>query len=109
MRELQEETGVSRDWVELDPQFRFTQRYPVWDKYLKADAVKTLVLFLGWLHRPVELVMTEHDDFEWRRWQPPHRIQKRMIDAALGAVQRHVEQQSGGATELASRLRRTAD
>ncbi|MFO0906106.1 MAG: NUDIX domain-containing protein [Pirellulales bacterium] len=109
LRELREETGVPSDWVELDPAFRYAQRYPVWDKYLKANAVKTLVLFLGWLHRPVELVMTEHDDFEWRRWQPPHRIQKRMIDGALEAVQRHVEQQAGGAAGLAHRLRRPAD
>lgn len=89
LRELEEETGVPRELVTLDDSFRYSQRYPVFDKYLKANATKTLVLFLGWLQAHVDLVMTEHDDYEWRPWKPPHAIQKKTIDPVLAAIAKH--------------------
>ena len=98
LRELREETGIPEQFVELDVDFRCTLRYPVWDKYLRADALKTLILFLGWLRQPVDLVMTEHDAYEWRAWRPPPQIQERTIDPALAAIQRHWETGKGGAT-----------
>lgn len=90
-RELREETGVPAELVELDADFRFSLQYPVFDKYLRAPAIKTLVLFLGRLRAPVDLVMTEHDDFEWRVWRPRERIQRRTIDPAFAAVRQHWE------------------
>ncbi|MFO0867539.1 MAG: NUDIX domain-containing protein [Pirellulales bacterium] len=94
LRELEEETGVPPHHVQLDPTFRFTLQYPVWDKYIRARARKTLVLFLGWLQQPRDLVVSEHEDYEWRPWQPPHRIQQQTIDPALAALAEFWQQAS---------------
>lgn len=91
LREMEEETGIARELVSLDPGFRFTQRYYVegprtnWERKLKE-----LVIFLGRLDSDAAITVTEHIDYAWFDWNPPHSIQERAIDPLLRAVEEHV-------------------
>lgn len=93
LRELREETGIPSDAVELDPEFRFATQYHTREKrFAGAVALKTLIMFLGFLNRPVEIRPTEHDHYEWLPWKPPHRVQPQSIDPLLAAVEKHFGQ-----------------
>ncbi len=86
LRELEEETGITKGDVAVDPDFCFESRYVVSGKRYGApdDRIeKTLRIFLGRLVNHVDLVLTEHDDFDWFEWAPPHQIQKKTIDPLL--------------------------
>jgi bis(5'-nucleosidyl)-tetraphosphatase len=93
LREMEEETGIPRELVSIDPEFRFAHRYHVqgprtnWEKKLKE-----LVIFLGRLPRDMEITVTEHIDFAWFDWDPPHAIQERTIDPLLRALEEHLQQ-----------------
>jgi 8-oxo-dGTP pyrophosphatase MutT (NUDIX family) len=89
LRELEEETGIRAEHIELDNGFRFTLQYEVdGRRYGLGDRVpKTLVVFLGRLLREVPIACTEHNGFEWVAWNPPHRIQVQTIDPLLAAVE----------------------
>ncbi len=87
LREMEEETGITAADVELDPDFRFVLRYMMPPKPGKGDREKTLVMFLGHLKRRVPIVLTEHVDYEWLPWNPPHRIQKKTIDPLLAHLE----------------------
>ena len=87
LRELEEETGITADDVELDPDFRFTHQYVIRSKRVGGEkAEKTLVVFLGRLKRDVTIIPTEHIGYEWTPWNPPHRIQQQTIDPLLAHV-----------------------
>jgi bis(5'-nucleosidyl)-tetraphosphatase len=87
-RELLEETGITADDFELIPGFRWVTEYEVNSKRFGEKCHKTLVIFLGRLKRDVKIKPTEHPDFRWFPWQPPHRIQAQTIDAVLAAAER---------------------
>lgn len=92
LRELVEETGITANDIDVDPEFRFTTEYTVHSKRVPGGvARKTLVMFLAWLRRPVEIQPTEHPGFEWFRWNPPHAIQQQTIDPLLAAVAEHLQ------------------
>jgi bis(5'-nucleosidyl)-tetraphosphatase len=86
LRELREETGIAAADIELVDGFRFTNRYPVRAKKSGQVYDKTLVVFLARLKRDVPIVVTEHEGFEWFRWNPPHAIQAWTIDPLLDAL-----------------------
>ncbi len=87
LRELVEETGITADDIELDPNFRFTHEYSVWPrKFDGEECLKTLVVFLGRLQKDVDIVPTEHQGYRWVDWQPPHEIQKQTIDPLLASL-----------------------
>jgi 8-oxo-dGTP pyrophosphatase MutT (NUDIX family) len=95
LRELAEETGITASAIALDPVFRFETNYPV--RYRKDKLSwddKHLTVFLGWLHdelaADVQIVCTEHPEYAWFPWQPPHAIQAQTIDAVLAAVAEHL-------------------
>lgn len=91
LRELEEETAIKPEDIELDPVFRFTTSYLVRPKKRSGQLCsKTLVIFLGRLRREVEIVPTEHNSYEWRRWEPPHHIQPQTIDPLLEELADHV-------------------
>lgn len=90
LREFEEETGLSRADVDLDPGFRYRQVYHPRDKRGGKKVEKTLVIFLGAVDEPKEPVLTEHLGYEWVEWSPPHRIQERTIDPLLDAVARYL-------------------
>jgi 8-oxo-dGTP pyrophosphatase MutT (NUDIX family) len=91
LREMEEETGISREAVRIDEGFRFAEiYYPVYKRYPGEKIEKTLVIFLGWLDEDLPLTLTEHAGHEWLPWTPPHRIQKNTIDPLLAEVEKHL-------------------
>jgi bis(5'-nucleosidyl)-tetraphosphatase len=40
----------------------------------------------------VKIKLTEHPDFAWVKWNPPHRIQSQTIDPLLAAVEKWVSE-----------------
>jgi len=87
-RELHEETGIKEEDIDYDENFRFTLEYPVVDRQdPEKTAHKTLVIFLGWLRHPVSIEVTEHDSYQWFRWDPPHAVQGQTIDPLLSSVE----------------------
>lgn len=95
LRELFEETGFTKDDIELDPVFRHEETYhPSYARYGGEAVEKTLVIFLGRLLQDKSVVLSEHQGFEWVPWAPPHRIQTRVIDGLLLGVERYLAQAS---------------
>lgn len=93
LRELEEETGISADDVAVDPEFRYETRYMVKARrYTNQDGEveKTMLIFLGRLLHDVEIEVTEHGDYQWFAWNPPHQIQERAIDPLLSALASYV-------------------
>jgi bis(5'-nucleosidyl)-tetraphosphatase len=89
LRELWEETSISADAIRIDDAFRFTLQYPVFDRRIGRKRDKTLVIFLAELIQPVEIRVSEHPDFSWLAWSPPHKIQWQTIDPLLAAVAKY--------------------
>lgn len=91
LREMEEETGIPRGDVVVDPSFRFELRYKV-DTHRSGPGPrdKVVVYFLGWLSQPPPIESTEHLGHRWLPWDPPHRIQAQTIDQVLEAVERHL-------------------
>jgi 8-oxo-dGTP pyrophosphatase MutT (NUDIX family) len=86
LRELDEETGIQPEDIEVIDGFRFASRYPVRDKRDAKPYDKTLIVFLARLVRDVKIEATEHSGYQWFPWNPPHTIQQRTIDPLLAAV-----------------------
>lgn len=92
LRELTEETGLGEHQVELEEGFRFHVEYPVVYQDKPGQVFqKQVTFFLGWLDQPVSIECTEHLDYRWFDWQPPHRIQSNTIDPLLSAVERYLQ------------------
>jgi 8-oxo-dGTP pyrophosphatase MutT (NUDIX family) len=87
LRELREETGIKPKEIELVPGFVWQTDYEVNSKRFGERCHKTVVIYLAKLLVPVKIKLTEHPDFEWIRWNPPHRIQEQTIDPLLAAVE----------------------
>jgi 8-oxo-dGTP pyrophosphatase MutT (NUDIX family) len=90
LREMEEETGITRSQVTLDPEFCFQLRYPV--TYRRSgDQVfqKHVCYFLGRLSQKMPVHETEHDSHRWFAWNPPHKIQAETIDPLLSAIADH--------------------
>ena len=83
LRELEEETGIAETQIVIDDDFKFKSKYNVSYKNKSVTKKKTLVIYLAELVEPVEIVPTEHEDFEWLPWNPPHQIQEKTIDPLL--------------------------
>lgn len=95
LRELEEETGLTAEDIELDTGFRFVTRYePRYRRFGGKQVQKTVVIFLGWMVGDREIRPTEHRGFRWVDWDPPHGIQPETIDPLLTEVQEHFA--SGG-------------
>ena len=91
LRELMEETGIGANDIELDDDFCFEHHYPVQDRrYPNQTCDKTLLIYLGWLKRDVDIIPTEHPGYEWFPWNPPHCIQQATIDPLLVEVAKHL-------------------
>ncbi len=93
LRELQEETDIAPEDVELDPHFRFATSYTVQPKKFNFEpCIKTLVIFLARLNREVDIIPSEHTGYEWRIWNPPHHVQAETIDPLLAHLAEYVKQ-----------------
>jgi len=95
LRELWEETSIPADAVEVDPSFQYENRYLVNQRRYGGRGLieKRILIFLGWLLRPVQIQVTEHDDYRWFEWNPPHQIQEWTIDPLLHEVEQHLRMQ----------------
>lgn len=92
LRELREETGITENQIDIDPNFRFTTRYHVQSKRTAGrKKLKELVIFLAKLKTTQEIVPTEHQGFRWFPWNPPHSIQTNTIDPLLKSVSEHLQ------------------
>lgn len=90
-RELLEESGITAEDIDLIAGFRWVTEYEVNSKRFGEPCHKTLVIFLGRLKRDVKIVLTEHLEFRWFPWQPPHQVQPQTIDAVLAAAEQFLE------------------
>jgi 8-oxo-dGTP pyrophosphatase MutT (NUDIX family) len=91
-RELREETGLTEADVQQEEGFRFvTHFYPRYHRFGGMRVEKQVVIFLGWLEQPREVVLSEHPAYEWVPWQPPHRLQEGLIDEVLAAAWSHLQ------------------
>ena len=94
VRELEEETGITFDDIEVYQEFKFKHKYYVKNKRTNGESKKKkLIIYLAQLINPVDIVPTEHDGFEWMPWNPPHQIQEKTIDPLLKAVNEHLTSQ----------------
>lgn len=91
LRELEEETGITESELIVDPDFRCDQHYKVkLSKHNHEPRPKTLTIFLAKLTEPkFKIVPTEHEDFKWFDWDPPHDIQEKTINPVLKAVAKY--------------------
>ena len=91
LRELLEETGIDNNAIVVHPEFRFTTNYLVRKKRFGTSPVnKTLVVYLATLRRDVKIVPTEHPDYQWIVWNPPHQIQEKTIDPLLAYAEQYL-------------------
>ncbi|HMP81053.1 MAG TPA: NUDIX domain-containing protein [Pirellulaceae bacterium] len=89
LRELEEETGIKPEQITLDTDFVFHHEYHVQPRGGGEWMLKRLTVFLGMLKQAQPITPSEHLDFQWIVWSPPHRIQEQTIDPLLDAVDRH--------------------
>lgn len=95
LRELREETGIPAEFVTLDPAYRFETNLKFKAAYMGGKFIdKDYHVYLGSIAEAVEIALTEHDAYHWFPWNPPHRIQKWLIDPLLEAVAQHFERHS---------------
>jgi bis(5'-nucleosidyl)-tetraphosphatase len=90
LRELWEETGITKDQIRIDSDFRYTTSYAVING--GATRMKSLLILLGFLTQATPIVVTEHQGFQWFPWRPPHQIQAQTIDPLLSEVARFFDQ-----------------
>lgn len=91
LRETEEETGLPRQSISLDADFRFDLVYPVtYRRWGERVFEKHVRYFLGYVETPPALQLTEHESARWFLWNPPHQIQSQTIDPLLAAVADHV-------------------
>jgi bis(5'-nucleosidyl)-tetraphosphatase len=89
LRELTEETGILPNQVKLDPTFRFETHNPVrvYGKLFHKD----YVVFMAYMLEEVTIILSEHETYQWFVWNPPHKIQKWLIDPLLAALEQHLK------------------
>ena len=98
LRELEEETGLSRTAIKLVEGFRFEATYAP-----NKRTEKTVVLFAGELAGPCAIVTPDHDDYVWMPWKPPHDFRDfPTIHNGLSAWHDHVARSQQGAHRKAS-------
>lgn len=89
VRELEEETGIPQDTVEFLEPFQYEIFYVVRERQFSPDPLpKRVTFYLARLKQNVEIVVTEHQGFEWLPWSPPHSIQPQTVDPLLAAAEK---------------------
>ncbi len=83
IREFEEETGIDKKKVQLYKDYEFKLKYETFEKRYKEKCNKTLIVYLAKLKEDVKIKVTEHEDFKWFEWLPPHKIQEKTIDPLL--------------------------
>ncbi len=98
LRELEEETGITAADIEVDPVFLFEHSYPVSQRRYggRGFIEKKLRIYLGRVVRPVDIVVSEHNGYEWFPWNPPHSIQEMTIDPLLRQLSQYLQDRKAG-------------
>lgn len=92
LRELEEETSIRPEDIEIDPDFVFKTTYEVRrKKYNHRPIPKTTYIYLGRLTNEVQVKLTEHEGFVWACWEPPHRIQENTINGLMSQAEAFVK------------------
>ncbi len=94
LRETQEETGISADNIEVDPNFRHVMEYSLPGG--QENRRKRVTYFLGYIQKPLPVTLTEHIDFAWWPWPVSSPIQAQTIDPLLTEVARFFNGQAVG-------------
>jgi len=88
LREMWEETGIPFQAVRLQRGFRYSEvYYPYEARFGPGRVEKTLVIFIGWRLAESPITVTEHGDYEWVDWSPPHDIQRFTVNPLLAACE----------------------
>lgn len=90
LRETEEETGLSRQEIVVDPDFQWVTEYDVVGKK-RGDYRKRVYYFLGFVDQPFEIELTEHVGYRWFKWPLNGSIQPQTIDPLLEHVSRHLK------------------
>lgn len=98
-REMEEETGIPATVCRFEAGFEFDIEYDVTykKKYPGRTFQKRIRYFLAWIPNEVKIEVTEHEGFQWTRWEPPHQIQSQTIDPLLAAVESFLKDQKSNA------------
>ncbi len=91
LRELEEETGIRPDQIEIDQDFSFEICYPV--RYYKPKVRnynKRVRYFLGILITKPTICLTEHIAAHWIDWNPARKIQAKTIDPLIAEIAKHI-------------------
>jgi 8-oxo-dGTP pyrophosphatase MutT (NUDIX family) len=92
LRELVEETGLTRDDVRVVEGFRHVSVYhPIYRRLNNERVEKSVIVFLAWLLRDRAIALTEHDDFAWVSWPAERSFGNSTIDDALTQARPIVE------------------
>ncbi len=95
VREFTEETGIPANAIDIEPAFRFDYTYfPKYKKFNYETVEKKLSVFIAYLRQPQKVTPTEHENFLWLDWSPPHRIQEFTIDPLLREAERFFENEA---------------
>jgi len=87
LRETEEETGIESKSIELIDGFSFAIEYQVtYQSPIKRIFDKRTTYFLGRMLTCQDINCTEHENYRWFPWSPPHQIQSQTIDPFLAAV-----------------------
>ena len=106
LREFEEETGIARERIELDPAFRFEEVYYPIRKKAGERSEKTLVIFLATVPERLPIVATEHVGHDWVEWSPPHDIQVNTINPLLRTLAEYLDRSPAPTVDDESRAGR---
>lgn len=82
-RELQEETGITREQINTDGfscEIDYLTRYK---RFGNKKVHKTVVMFLGWLKKDADISVTEHPSFEWCPWPNKRKFKEKNVVKVL--------------------------
>lgn len=89
-RELEEETGITKEDIFRDERFQYQTTYFPYDPSVGKRVEKRLMMFLGKLKKGKDCTkVTEHEGFAWVNWKIPANIQKPNIDSTLEYVENY--------------------
>jgi 8-oxo-dGTP pyrophosphatase MutT (NUDIX family) len=92
VREFSEETGIDAGDIVIDDNFRFVYTYfPRYRKFDYETVEKELTVFIAYLKKPCKIVPTEHENYVWIDWNPPHSIQEFTIDPLLAEAAKYMD------------------
>ncbi len=95
LRELEDETGISRDLVTVEGGFHFATSYQTRARRLGNQIInKELQVLLGFVKEAMEIKLAEHCGYEWIEWNPPHNIQVNTIDPLLDQIDKYLYKKS---------------